>query len=177
MSSPTPLRFAVLTVSDRCSRGETEDRSGPAVRQWIEKNLGGQCVAAELVPDGVDSVRSAVTGWLERDEPPHFVATTGGTGFAPRDHTPEGVAPLIDRPAPQLLDLARLRCLAKTPLAYASRGVAGVAGSTLVITLPGSPRGAVEVLDALGEVLPHSLRLLRGLPGLQNTTPAPTAAS
>ena len=152
---------AVLTVSDRCSRGEADDRSGPAVVAALGRRLGIERVDVSLVPDETDEIVAAVRRWTAADDPPALILTTGGTGLSPRDVTPEAVAPLIDRPCPQLLDLARQRFAGK-PKAFLSRGVAGVIGRSLVVTLPGSVAGATEVFDALADVLPHALDVLRG---------------
>jgi cyclic pyranopterin phosphate synthase len=154
----TPRDVCVLTVSDRVSRGERPDEGGPAVAAWTTRHLAAKLQTA-TVPDEADRIRDAITKWLLAD--PALIFTTGGTGLSPRDVTPEAVAPLLDRPHPQLLDLARQRLLATVPKAALSRGVAGVSGRTLVLTLPGSPRGAVETLDALADVLPHALKVLR----------------
>ncbi len=159
--SPSPHAAAVLTVSDRCSRGEAEDRSGSALVESLRERLGIMRVAAALVADESDQIRARLREWIDADNPPALILTTGGTGLSPRDVTPEAVAPLLDRPCPQLLELARGRLAAK-PKAFLSRGVAGVAKRSLLITLPGSVTGATEVLGAIVDVLPHALQVLRG---------------
>ncbi len=148
----------VLTVSDRVSRGERTDQGGPAVCDWLRRHFNCEPNSV-VVADERQAIATQLHAWLEAS--PALILTTGGTGLSPRDVTPEAVAPLLDRPHPQLLDLARQRLLQSTPKAALSRGVAGVAGRTLVLTLPGSPKGAVETLDALADVLPHALKVLR----------------
>jgi molybdenum cofactor synthesis domain-containing protein len=156
------IRAAVLTISDRCSRGESEDRSGPAVAALCRERLDADVVETAVVPDKASRIARKVGAWSQPARRIDLALTTGGTGLAPRDITPEALSPLIERHHPALLELARLRCLPKTPLAFLSRGVAGAIGRTLVITLPGSPRGATEMLDAICDILPHAIDILRG---------------
>jgi molybdopterin adenylyltransferase len=160
-----PIRFAVLTVSDRCSRGQAQDTSGPALRQLIEEALGGQCVATACLPDETDAIASQLQQWC--DAPGDTAAidlavTTGGTGLAPRDVTPEATLAILHREHPGLMELARMRCLPKTPRTYLSRGIAGTRARTLILNLPGSQRGATDTLQALLDVLPHAIETLRG---------------
>lgn len=163
-----PIRAAVLTASDRCSRGEREDRSGPALVAMVRERLGGEVVASRCVPDDADAIAAAFAEWSRADlsapdaRPIDLILSTGGTGLAPRDVTPEAAKRVIEREHAGLMELARLRCYAKTPKTYLSRGVAGVAGRTLILTLPGSPRGATENLEALLDILPHAIETLRG---------------
>ena len=156
------IRAAVLTVSDRCSRGEAEDASGPALAAMLRERLGADVVEAACVPDEVERIERALRGWADPERRIDLVVTTGGTGLAPRDVTPEAAARVIERPHAGLMELARARCLSITPRSYLSRGVAGVAGRTLIVTLPGSVRGATEQLGALLDVLPHAVETLRG---------------
>ncbi len=157
MKTHAPYRVAILTISDRAARGKATDESGPALVKLIERHALGEVCAAEIVPDEVTDIRAFVERWSQGDAPAQLIVTTGGTGLAPRDVTPEAVAPLFTKPAPNLMELVRLRCLEKTPLTYLSRGVAGVVGRTLVLTLPGSPKGAVEQLEAILDLLPHAI--------------------
>ncbi|MDZ4831887.1 MAG: MogA/MoaB family molybdenum cofactor biosynthesis protein [Phycisphaerae bacterium] len=157
------IRAAVLTISDRCSRGETPDLSGPVLVARLRDGLAAVVVATMCVPDETERIRERVGAWSRADASIDLIVTTGGTGFAPRDVTPEAVRTLLEREAPGLMELARHRCLAKTPLTFLSRGVAGTIGQTLVITLPGSPRGATEQFDAIIDVLPHAISTLRDL--------------
>lgn len=156
------LRAAILTVSDRCAAGATLDTSGPALAELLHTALGAEIVARACVPDEVARIRAQLSAWA-RDAPrPDLIVTTGGTGLAPRDVTPEATRDVLERAHPALLELARLRCYAQTPRAALSRGAAGTVGSTLIINLPGSQRGATEMLAALLDVLPHAIETLRG---------------
>lgn len=157
-----PVRFAVLTVSDRCSRGEALDTSGPALRELIARELAGHCVAEACVPDEPDQIAGQLQRWCDGAQAPDLILTTGGTGLAPRDHTPEATRRVLQREHPGLMELARLRCLAATPRAFLSRGLAGTRGRTLIVNLPGSQRGATQTLAALLDILPHALETLRG---------------
>lgn len=158
----TPFRVAVLTCSDRCSRGESEDRSGPALVQFVRQKWSAEVLAAACVPDDADLICRQILTWAEGAPPPDLILTTGGTGLGPRDVTPEATRRILDRPWPAILELARLRCLPQTPLAYLSRGEAGVVRRSLVINLPGSPRGALETLGAIADVIPHAIAMLHG---------------
>lgn len=157
-----PICAAVLTVSDRCSRGETVDTSGPALVEMLRSKLGAQIAATRCLPDEQDALAACFAEWSRAEAGIDLVLSTGGTGLAPRDVTPEAALRVIERRHDGLMELARLRCYAKTPRAYLSRGVAGAAGRTLIVTLPGSPRGATENLEALLDLLPHAIETLRG---------------
>jgi molybdenum cofactor synthesis domain-containing protein len=150
----------VLTISDSSSRGEREDKSGPAVVAELEK-LGSQIAATEVIPDGREIVASRLKHYADRGDI-NLICTTGGTGFAPRDLTPEATRDVIDREAPGLAELMRLRSLDSTPLAPLSRAVCGIRGGTLIVNLPGSTRGAIENLTAIRSTLPHAIGLLSG---------------
>jgi len=117
---------------------------------------------AALVPDETAAIRSRIRAWCQRSPAPDLICTTGGTGLSPRDVTPEAVGELLHRHHPQLLELARRRTGEHFPRAYLSRGVAGTLGRTLILTLPGSPKGAAETLEALVDILPHAIQTLRG---------------
>ncbi|MBM4106135.1 MAG: MogA/MoaB family molybdenum cofactor biosynthesis protein [Phycisphaerae bacterium] len=162
MTARRAIRAAVLTSSDRCSRGETEDLSGPALRELLVRGLGAEVVASRCVPDEQDALAACFREWSRREAGIDLVLSTGGTGLAPRDVTPEAARSVIEREHPGLMELARLRCLPKTPRTYLSRGIAGTIDRTLILTLPGSPRGAVEMLEALLDILPHAIETLRG---------------
>lgn len=161
-SHPAPIRAAVLTVSDRCSRGEAIDRSGPALAETLRSRLAAVIVATRCIPDDHSLLVATFREWSAQGCGIDLIASTGGTGLSPRDVTPEAAMSVIERPHAALMELARLRCLSKTPLAYLSRGVAGTIGRTLLITLPGSTRGAVETIEAIADVLPHAIHSLRG---------------
>ncbi len=157
-----PIRAAVLTVSDRCSRGETEDASGPALMAMLQERLEAEVVERACVPDEVDEIAAVFRRWAEPERGIDLVVSTGGTGLSPRDVTPEAAEMVFERRHAGLMELVRLRCYEKTPRAFLSRGVAGTVGRTLIVTLPGSVRGATESLAALVDVLPHAIETLRG---------------
>ena len=167
-SKESPIRAAVLTVSDRCSRGEAVDTSGPALVALLQDRLAALIIQTRCIPDEGSLIEHCLREWSAPTTGIDLIVSTGGTGLSPRDVTPEAASRVIDRPHPGLMELARLRCLAKTPLTYLSRGVAGSAQRTLILTLPGSPRGATETLDAMLDVLPHAVRSLRGEVGPQD---------
>ena len=149
----------VLTISDRCSRGQQQDLSGPAVVALLRATGLGR-VDTQTLPDDVDTIagalRAAAAGGV------HLVVTTGGTGLAPRDVTPEATLQVCDRLIDGLAERMRAAGLTRTPKAALSRGVCGAVGGTLVANLPGSPDGARTSLAAIVEILPHALDLLAG---------------
>jgi len=156
------IRAAVLTVSDRCSRGEAVDTSGPGVCELLRNRLGAAIIATACVPDEIDRIAACFVAWSKAGEGIDLIVSTGGTGLALRDVTPEAARSVFEREHPGLMELARMRCLEKTPRAFLSRGVAGTIGRTLILTVPGSPRGATENLEALLDILPHAIETLRG---------------
>ncbi len=153
------MKVGILTVSDKGSRGEREDRSGPAIRQMIEA-AGGEVVRAKIVPDEPPDIREALTAWS--DEGLDLVLTTGGTGFSPRDWTPEATRSVIEREAPGLAEAMRRAGADRTPTAILSRAVAGIRKATLIVNLPGSERAVRESLGAILPVLPHAIGILKG---------------
>ncbi|MGI9647004.1 MAG: MogA/MoaB family molybdenum cofactor biosynthesis protein [Acidimicrobiia bacterium] len=149
------MNAGVLTVSDRVSRGETEDVSGPTAIAMLA-GLGFD-VDWRVVPDEKPEIQRALREWAEAGL--GLIVTTGGTGFTPRDVTPEATAELIERPAPGLVEAAR--GASKHPHAMLSRGVAGIVGETLIVNLPGSTSGVEESLDVIRPALVHAVSLIR----------------
>lgn len=161
MSSSTPetLTAAVLTVSDSSSRGEREDLSGPALVALL-KTHKFEVVATEVVPDDRTHIENAL---LQLAEKARLVVSTGGTGLAPRDVTPEATTAVCERMVDGIAERMRLEGSKKTPFAALSRGLCGVRGHALILNVPGSPKGAVECLEAVIDILPHALQLLSGI--------------
>ena len=151
---------AVLTISDSVTAGSRSDRSGPAVRDRLEQ-LGWRVTVAEAIPDEVAEIRQRLTGLADSGQIA-AIFTTGGTGVALRDVTPEATRAVLDREIPGLGELMRTRGRESTPLAVLSRSLAGTRGRVLIVNLPGSPKGAVESLNAIVELVPHVLELLGG---------------
>ena len=154
------INAAVLTISDSVSAGTRADRSGPAVRERLEQ-LGWRVSVMEVIPDESDEI-SARLATLADGAQVAAIFTTGGTGLAPRDVTPEATRTVLHREIPGFGELMRARGREATPLASLSRSLAGTRGSVLIVNLPGSPKGAVESLDAIVELVPHVLELLQG---------------
>ena len=156
-----PPRVAVLTVSDRSFRGEREDRGGPAVADAARRLLGAEVVEARVVPDEKDDIAWNIARYAD-NEHVDLVLTTGGTGLTLRDVTPEATRSVVAFEVPGLPEAMRAASRAALPSAMLSRQAAGVRGKTLVLNLPGSPRGAVECLEAVAAALPHAVAMLRG---------------
>ena len=152
------IRFGILTLSDRSARGERDDASGPALANLIQGE-GWSVVRQSLLPDDESAIREILTAWSDSGEI-DVVLTTGGTGFAPRDVTPEATRAVIQREAPGLAEAMRAASLKVTPHAMLSRIVTGIRGKTLIVNLPGSPKGAVENLQVILPVIPHAIQLL-----------------
>ena len=152
------LRLAVLTVSDRSAAGTREDTSGPALVGGI-KNAGWVVTQTAIVPDDIEAIGKLLMEWSDSGEI-QVVLTTGGTGFSPRDVTPEATRKVIDRPAPGLAEAMRAGSLIITPHAMLSRAEAGIRKKTLIVNLPGSPKGALENFRIIIPVLTHAVQLL-----------------
>jgi molybdopterin adenylyltransferase len=154
------MRVAVLTVSDSVSRGERQDRSGPGVAERC-RALGWQVVSCEALSDDRVALEKRLAA-LADSASVDVVLTTGGTGVGPRDTTPEATEAVCQKILPGLGELMREKGREKNPRAVLSRAVAGVSGSALIVNLPGSPRGAIESLDVVADLLPHAVEVLRG---------------
>lgn len=161
------LRFGILTLSDRSARGERADSSGPALVQLIQAQ-GWSVVRQALLPDDEAAIQADLISWADSGEL-DVILTTGGTGFSPRDVTPEATRAVIDREAPGMAEAMRAASLKVTPHAMLSRIVTGIRRRTLIINLPGSPKGAVENLQVIVAVLPHAVQLLREDPASEST--------
>lgn len=161
--TPPPLagrRVAIIVLSDRASNGVYEDRSGPTLRELVEAE-GGKVTGIDVIPDDPSTLAETLRA-RSANPAPHLILTSGGTGLGPRDTTPEVVAEVCDRPVPGLGELLRQDGANFTTSAWLSRAVAGMIGSTLTVTLPGSPKAVREGWQALAPLLPHALRMIEG---------------
>lgn len=161
------IRFGILTLSDRSARGERADASGPALAALIQAQ-GWSVVKQSLLPDEEAAIREILMSWADGGEM-DIILTTGGTGFSPRDVTPEATRAIIERETPGLAEAMRAASLRITPHAMLSRIVTGIRRKTLIINLPGSPKGAVENLQVVVPVLPHAVQLLQEDPHSEST--------
>jgi molybdenum cofactor synthesis domain-containing protein len=153
------MKARVITCSDAASRGEREDRSGPAVRDLLESR-GYEVDAVVVVADTIEFIATAIVDGTEAGN--HLVVTTGGTGISPRDVTPEATLRVCERLIPGFGELMRATSLQKTPMASLSRAQAATRGTALVVNLPGSVNGAIENLEAVLHLIPHAVELLAG---------------
>jgi molybdopterin adenylyltransferase len=153
------LRFAICTVSDRAFRGERPDQSGPALASYVTSR-GWQISQQKTVPDDQQLIAGTLEDWANRQQA-DIILTTGGTGFAPRDVTPEATLSVIDREAPGLAEAMRASSLSRSPHAMLSRARAGIRGAVLIVNLPGNPTAAVENLQAIEAALEHAVQLLK----------------
>lgn len=160
------IRFGILTLSDRSARGDRADASGPALADQVCAQ-GWLVSKRALLPDDKSAIGAELIAWADSGEV-DIILTTGGTGFAPRDVTPEATRAVIQREAPGLAEAMRSASRVKTPHAMLSRSVAGIRGRTLIINLPGSPKGAVENLQVLIPVLEHAIQLLKEDPASES---------
>jgi molybdopterin adenylyltransferase len=160
---PTQIHAVVITVSDACSRGEREDASGAALVELL-RECGAQIVETKIVADDLDPLAKLLSELADRDDV-NLIVTTGGTGFSPRDNTPEATLSIIEREAPGLAEAMRMETLKNTPMAMISRGVCGIRSGTLIINLPGSPKAVKESFAVIAPVLNHAIALLSGQRG------------
>ncbi len=157
------IQAVVLTISDRCSRGETIDTAGPAVVKLAEESLNAHVSYTEIIPDDKEAIAAKLKHYCD-DYSIDIIFTAGGTGPAPRDITPEATRSVVERLTPGFDEAMRFASLAKTPTAILSRGVSGIRKQTFIVNLPGSERAAVENLEAIIKALPHGVKKLRGHP-------------
>lgn len=156
-----PIRAGVVTVSDKGYAGEREDSSGPLLADLLRK-MGAEVMRQTIVPDERAEIERVLIA-LADEAQVDLVVTTGGTGPAPRDVTPEATRAVTEREVPGLAEVLRFEGYHKTPLAVISRGMAGIRGRTLVVNLPGSPRAVREGMETLAPILPHAIKMLRGV--------------
>ena len=156
------IHAVVITLSDRCARGEQEDTSGVVLADLL-RGIGAEIVAQEILPDDLEPLASTLRIYAERPDV-NLIVTTGGTGFSPRDNTPEATRAVIEREAPGLAEAMRAETLRQTPMAMISRGVCGIRSDTLIINLPGSPAGVRDCFAIIKPVLSHAVALLEGRP-------------
>ncbi|MFQ5942350.1 MAG: molybdenum cofactor biosynthesis protein B [Anaerolineales bacterium] len=159
------MRVGILTISDRSATGEREDESGPLLAEMAQSE-GWTVIETSVIPDEAGQISRQLSQWSDSGNI-DLILTTGGTGFAARDVTPEATQKVVDRLAPGLAEAMRAHSLRKTSHAMLSRAVAGVRGSTLIVNLPGSPKGARENLEVILPVLPHAVQVLGGAPGAE----------
>jgi molybdopterin adenylyltransferase len=154
------MRAAILTLSDKGARRDRVDESGPALAAWLAPR-GVRTVLTQIIPDEAEQIIAVLSAWADSDQA-DLILTTGGTGVSPRDVTPEATVQVVERLIPGLGELMRLKSLDKTPMAALSRAVAGVRARTLIINLPGSPKGALENLEAVWPAIGHGVAKIRG---------------
>ncbi len=153
------ITLAIITVSDRSSRGERTDMSGPEIRKWADSN-NIEVVSETVIPDELEIIKKKLIEYSDSDC--DLIFTTGGTGFAPRDVTPEATLAAIDRNAPGFAEAMRASSLKITPHAMLSRAISGIRKQSIIINLPGSPKAVKENLQAIEEAIPHAVKLLKG---------------
>jgi molybdenum cofactor synthesis domain-containing protein len=157
-------KVAILSASDRGSRGEREDTSAQVIRELVEEEMNGEIIEYRVVPDEMDEIMASLiemTDYFRAD----LILTTGGVGLAPRDVTPEATLQVVDRLAPGFAETMRMASMHRSPRAMMSRAVSGIRGRTLIINLPGDPRGVSEDLSAIMEHLPYALSVMTGRGG------------
>lgn len=159
---PTQIRAVVITVSDACSRGERRDESGETLVRLLGQ-VSAEIVEATVVSDDLEPLAETLSAFAQRGDV-NLIVTTGGTGFGPRDNTPEATLRVIEREAPGLGEAMRMETLKHTPMAMISRGVCGISFRTLIINLPGSPKAVRESFAVIKPVLGHAVALIAGKP-------------
>lgn len=160
------MRVGVLTISDRSSLGVRPDATGPAIIAVLEAQ-GWEVLKYEIIADDLDAIRATLSSWADVDVA-DVILTTGGTGFSPRDVTPEATQQVIERPTPGIPEAMRQASLSITRHAMLSRATAGIRKHTLIINLPGSPKAALENLNTIMPVLQHAVELIRGVSGAES---------
>ncbi len=160
------MRLGILTISDRSAMGEREDQSGPLLAERVQSK-GWTVVESTVLPDEADQISNLLKDWSDSGKV-SLILTTGGTGLAKRDVTPEATLKVVDRLAPGLAEAMRAHSLKKTSHAMLSRAVAGIRGNTLIVNLPGSPKGARENLDVILPVLEHAIEVLQNEPAAEH---------
>jgi molybdopterin adenylyltransferase len=153
------ITIGVLTISDGAAKGERHDLSGERIRELVTQLPDARIEASKIIPDEQEQIATVLREWSDQKKL-NLILTTGGTGLAPRDVTPEATQVVIERAAPGIAEALRINSLKYTPMAMLSRGIAGVRGHSLIINLPGSPKAVQECLEYILPVLPHAINLL-----------------
>jgi molybdopterin adenylyltransferase len=165
MTFPDPVRFAIITLSDRASKGEYEDLSGPAITSHIREFFTGKNVTIEIkniiIPDDPEQLKTLIQNY--RIEGTEVIFTTGGTGIGPRDFTPDVVKPLLHKEIPGIMEMIRVKYGSQKPVALLSRSIAGVAGNSLIYCIPGSRKAVAEYCTEILPTLIHSIKMIRGI--------------
>ncbi|TWJ26476.1 MogA/MoaB family molybdenum cofactor biosynthesis protein [Geobacter argillaceus] len=154
------MKVAILILSDKGARGEREDTSGPALEQWLTQH-GAKVMHLEVIPDEQELIEVKLMGWADSGAL-DLLLTCGGTGVSPRDVTPDATLKVVERVIPGFGEEMRRKSLAKTPHALISRAMAGIRGQALIVNLPGSPKGAIENLEAIWPAIPHTVAKIQG---------------